>query len=98
MKVEFEMFEKPMPVNEDAIGFFRKIGNTFFLLIKEKRTGYISGMLDIKVWHEQRIVTLTVNPEFALFEREFVNFGNWSDVKILGYCKLEFPVGITVSV
>lgn len=82
----------------DTINFFRKLGNTFFLLIKEKHEEYVSGIFDTKTYYEEKIVTMIINPGFVLLNREFVNFGNWSDTKIIGYCKLEFPDNVSVCV
>jgi hypothetical protein len=98
MKIEFDHLKYPMPVNDDTINFFRKLGNTFFLLIKEKREEYVSGIFDAKTYYEEKIVTMTIHPGFALLNREFVNFGDWSDTKIIGYCKLEFPDNVSVCV
>ena len=80
-----------MSVNNETINFFKKLGDTFFLLIKEKHTEHVSGTFDTKTYYKEKVTLLEIKPTIALLGHEFVNFGNWSDTKIIGYCKLEFP-------
>lgn len=98
MKVEFEYFKEPMPLNQDTINHLKKQGSYFFCHTRETRKQYNSKTYKEETVAEEKIEVLQIYPSVVLFGGDFFSFYKYENTVLLGVCNLEFPKGVQVRI
>lgn len=98
MKVEFEYFKEPMPLNQDTINHLKKQGSYFFCHTRGTRKEYNSKTYKEETVAEEKIEILQIYPNVVLFGGDFFGFYKYENTVLLGVCNLEFPEGIQVRI
>ena len=96
MKVEFEYFKKPKKANNKTINFLRDKGKYFLCHIKERKLDYYGNKI---LEEKERIIYVSINPNnIVLFAHNYFLENEWDNTEILGYCVLELPENINISI
>jgi hypothetical protein len=95
MRVEFEYFEKPKKANNETINFLRDKGKYFLCHIKETKFNYWKTKI---VEEKECVVYVSINKNIVLFAHNLFYESEWEDTVILGYCVLELPENINISI
>jgi len=95
VKVEFEYFEKPKRVNNETINFLRDKGKYFLCHIKEKKFDYYGNKI---LEEKERIIYVSIYPSITIFAHNYFLENEWDNTEILGYCVLELPENINISI
>lgn len=95
MKVEFEYFEKPKLVNNETINFLRDKGKYFLCHIKEKKFDYYGNKI---LEEKERIIYVSIYQSITIFAHNYFLENEWDNTEILGYCVLELPENINISI
>lgn len=98
MNIDFEICEKPMPFNKDAVKFLYEKGSIMFLWLRETKNMYdYDKHKDVKKI-TNKIVTINIHPNITIVGHDFFSDIRFRDTELIGYCPLEFPSQCQISI
>lgn len=91
MKVEFEYFDKPMPINEDTLNLLKEKGDKMFVIVREKKTAYSYEKYEDETIYKETVEIMQFYPTIILLGHDFLHFRKLENYTMVGYCPIEFP-------